>query len=78
MNAQLKVFDDLPPVGGSCAESDPDAWFPEKGESPRMAKRICLGCPIRSDCLEWALRTDVRFGIWGGFSTQERQKLTRK
>lgn len=73
-----KIFEDLPPVGGSCAESDPDAWFPEKGDSPRLAKLICLSCPIRSECLEWAMRTDDRFGVWGGMTAQERRKLRKK
>ncbi len=53
-----------------CAQTDPEAFFPEKGGSTREAKRICLGCEVRSECLEYALRHDERFGIWGGLSEQ--------
>ena len=38
-----------------CAQTDPEAFFPEKGGSTREAKRICLGCEVRSECLEYAL-----------------------
>jgi len=60
-----------------CAETDPDAFFPEKGGSTREAKKICLGCEVRPECLEWALQNDERFGIWGGLSERERRRLKR-
>jgi hypothetical protein len=49
-----------------CAQTDPEAFFPEKGGSTREAKRICSGCEVRAECLEFALAHDERFGIWGG------------
>jgi WhiB family transcriptional regulator, redox-sensing transcriptional regulator len=58
-----------------CAETDPDAFFPEKGGSTREAKKICLGCDVRDECLEYALQHDERHGIWGGLSDRERRKL---
>ncbi|WP_456992472.1 WhiB family transcriptional regulator [Geodermatophilus sp. SYSU D01105] len=58
-----------------CAETDPEAFFPEKGGSTREAKRVCAGCPVRSQCLEFALANDERFGIWGGLSERERRRL---
>jgi WhiB family transcriptional regulator, redox-sensing transcriptional regulator len=58
-----------------CAETDPEAFFPEKGGSTREAKRVCAGCPVRLQCLETALRNDERFGIWGGLSERERRRL---
>lgn len=60
-----------------CAETDPEAFFPEKGGSTREAKRICLGCEVRDECLEYALAHDERFGIWGGLSERERRRLKR-
>jgi len=60
-----------------CAQTDPEAFFPEKGGSTREAKRICLGCEVRSECLEYALEHDERFGIWGGLSERERRKLKK-
>jgi WhiB family redox-sensing transcriptional regulator len=58
-----------------CAETDPEAFFPEKGGSTREAKRVCTGCAVRSECLEFALSNDERFGIWGGLSERERRRL---
>ncbi|MBB3035627.1 WhiB family redox-sensing transcriptional regulator [Hoyosella altamirensis] len=60
-----------------CAQTDPEAFFPEKGGSTREAKRICLGCEVRDECLEYALANDERFGIWGGLSERERRRLKR-
>lgn len=57
-----------------CAETDPDAFFPEKGGSTREAKRVCRSCLVRSECLEYALENDERFGVWGGMSERERRR----
>jgi|APGre2960657444_1045066.scaffolds.fasta_scaffold26376_2 WhiB family redox-sensing transcriptional regulator len=61
-----------------CAETDPEAFFPEKGGSTREAKRVCLSCEVRTECLEYALAHDERFGIWGGLSERERRRLKRR
>jgi WhiB family redox-sensing transcriptional regulator len=58
-----------------CAETDPEAFFPEKGGSTREAKKVCLGCDVRAECLEYALTHGERWGIWGGLSERERRKL---
>jgi len=60
-----------------CAQTDPEAFFPEKGGSTREAKKICTGCEVRSECLTYALAHDERFGIWGGLSERERRRLKR-
>lgn len=61
--------------GALCAQSDPDAWFPEMGGPARLAKQICDACPHRRGCLEWALEANEEFGIWGGLTAQERRQL---
>ena len=61
-----------------CAQTDPEAFFPEKGGSTREAKKVCLTCEVRDDCLESALMNDERFGIWGGLSERERRKLKKR
>ena len=61
-----------------CAETDPEAFFPEKGGSTREEKKICTGCEVRADCLEFALSNGERFGIWGGLSERERRRLRRR
>lgn len=61
-----------------CAQTDPEAFFPEKGGSTREAKSVCAACDVRAECLEYALTNDERFGIWGGLSERERRKLKRR
>jgi WhiB family redox-sensing transcriptional regulator len=61
-----------------CAQTDPEAFFPEKGGSTREAKKICQQCEVKSECLEYALANDERFGIWGGLSERERRRLRRR
>jgi len=61
-----------------CAQTDPEAFFPEKGGSTREAKKVCTRCDVRAECLEYALAHDERFGIWGGLSERERRKLKKR
>ncbi len=61
-----------------CAQTDPEAFFPEKGGSTRDAKKICTSCEVRAQCLDYALQNDERFGIWGGLSERERRKLRKR
>ena len=64
-----------------CAQADPDAWFPDKRqrESTQLAKRICARCPVRAQCLEYALSSadtwgGIATGIWDGTTPQERDQ----
>ena len=61
-----------------CAQTDPEAFFPEKGGSTRDAKRVCGVCPVREECLQYAMDNDERFGIWGGLSERERRRLRKQ
>ena len=61
-----------------CAQTDPEAFFPEKGGSTREAKKVCTSCDVRAQCLEYALTFDERFGIWGGLSERERRRIRRQ
>ncbi|MDQ5816234.1 MAG: WhiB family transcriptional regulator [Actinomycetota bacterium] len=61
--------------GGACVGApDPDLWFPERGQSAEPARRICARCPVRPECLHWALEKD-ELGVWGGLSPRERKRL---
>jgi WhiB family redox-sensing transcriptional regulator len=76
-----QVVDDDNPLSWQtdalCAQTDPEAFFPEKGGSTRDAKRICTTCEVKAQCLDYALQNDERFGIWGGLSERERRRLRR-
>jgi WhiB family redox-sensing transcriptional regulator len=58
-----------------CSQIDPEAFFPEKGGSTRDAKKVCQGCEVRAECLQFAIDHDERFGVWGGLSERERRRL---
>lgn len=76
------LFDDPEQVAWQenalCAQTDPEAFYPEKGGSTREAKRICQGCEVRAECLEYALAHDERFGIWSGLVERERRNLKKR
>ena len=69
------MLPDLRPKA-ACQGKDPDLWFPEKGESSTEAIAICEGCPVRSECLEYAIEAGEAFGIWGGTTPAERRRMT--
>ena len=61
-----------------CAQTDPEAFFPEKGGSTREAKRVCVGGEVRSECLEYALENRIDHGVWGGASERERRRILKR
>ena len=61
-----------------CAETDPEAFFPEKGGPTEEPKRVCRSCEVRAECLEYALEHGMRFGIWGGMSERQRRRLAAR
>ncbi len=72
----FKAFVDQPWVDEAlCAQTDPEAFFPDKGGSTRVAKATCAKCFVQAECLDWALTTNERFGIWGGLSERERRAI---
>jgi WhiB family redox-sensing transcriptional regulator len=61
----------------ACRQNDPDALFVQ-GAAQNRAKSVCLGCPVRTECLADALDNRVEFGVWGGMTERERRALLRK
>ena len=61
----------------ACATTDPELWFPELDSLWRVAqaKKICEKCPVKTECLEYAIRNKFKDGIWGGLSPTERHRL---
>jgi len=62
---------------GSCRSSDPDALFVQ-GAAQNRAKAVCLGCPVRTECLADALDHRIEFGVWGGMTERERRALLKR
>lgn len=61
---------------GICAQADPESFFPEKGKRAPEAIRICLGCPVMSECAEYAITAPVNpHGIWGATTVLERKRI---
>ncbi|MER6443083.1 WhiB family transcriptional regulator [Streptomyces sp. NPDC001185] len=60
-----------------CRTADPDELFVE-GAAQRAAKALCTGCPVRTECLSYALDHRIEHGIWGGMTERERRALLRR
>ncbi|MDF1596683.1 MAG: WhiB family transcriptional regulator [Acidimicrobiia bacterium] len=78
---------ELPPDGSwraraSCRSHDPSLFFGGESTSTtsslQQARAICAGCPVKADCLDYALQTGPRYGIWGGLTQDELQPLRRR
>lgn len=68
-----------------CREHDNVLFFGEEGESELekqaregRAKTICQQCPVQEPCLEFAMETNQKYGIWGGLTDKERASLKRR
>ena len=61
----------------SCRTTNPDELFVQ-GAAQNRAKQLCMGCPVRTECLADALDNRVEFGVWGGMTERERRALLRK
>jgi WhiB family redox-sensing transcriptional regulator len=63
----------------ACATQDPDAFFRHNSRAEaKPAKDVCRECRLRDECLDWALATDQRYGIWGATTPPERNKIMRE
>ena len=61
----------------ACLNTDPDVFFPvavgtAAGKLVTRALRICDGCPVKQQCLDYAMRSGEKDGIWGGTTPEER------
>lgn len=61
----------------ACRGSDPDSLFVQ-GAAQNRAKAICMGCPVRTECLADSLDNRIEFGVWGGMTERERRALLRR
>lgn len=62
----------------SCRDADPEMFFSASEAVTADAVRICGGCPVKGECLSWAIATRVKYGIWGGLDERQRRRLVRR
>jgi WhiB family redox-sensing transcriptional regulator len=64
-------------VFAACKEEKSMKFFPQNRAEEREALAICSMCPVVDDCLDHALESNERFGVWGGTTERQRRKLSR-
>jgi WhiB family transcriptional regulator, redox-sensing transcriptional regulator len=63
----------------ACRDADPELFFSDgNAAGTAVAVRICAGCAVAEECLDWALTARAAFGVWGGTTEQERRRLIRR
>lgn len=70
---------DAAPVIPPCQNTDPDLWFSTDESRTKyiLARNLCNRCPVRRQCLEYALANEEQFGMFGGTTPRDRQKLLK-
>ncbi|MGI8758671.1 MAG: WhiB family transcriptional regulator [Acidimicrobiales bacterium] len=64
---------------GACRGIDPDIFYPiDDDDEAEGAKEVCAQCQVRQACLEFALATHERDGVWGGATERERRRMIRQ
>lgn len=61
-----------------CRDTDPDLWFVEHAEvgySYKLATQLCATCPVQNLCATYAIKAGEEYGIWGGLTPRQRQKM---
>lgn len=61
----------------ACRTGSPDELF-VKGAEQNKAKKVCAGCPVKTECLAEALDNRIEWGVWGGMTERERRALLRR
>jgi WhiB family transcriptional regulator, redox-sensing transcriptional regulator len=62
----------------ACRGVDPDIFYPVSDEEAEDARAICRSCPVQEPCLEWALASREKEGVWGGATERERRRIIRR
>lgn len=59
----------------ACLHADTELFFPDKGQQPDAAKRVCGRCCVRLQCANYALADETLHGVWGGLTDRERREI---
>jgi WhiB family transcriptional regulator, redox-sensing transcriptional regulator len=61
-----------------CREVSSSEFFPSDGVGVERARRVCAECPVKTECLEYALKYRIDHGVWGGCSERERRRILKR
>lgn len=59
----------------ACRDRDPSFFFPSTGDGVLRAQVVCARCPVKAECLDYALTNEIHHGVWGGMSERARRRL---
>lgn len=63
---------------GACKGLDPSIFYPDDESEANDAKAVCTACSVRVACLEYALQSREKQGVWGGATERERRRMVRQ
>lgn len=63
---------------GHCRYSPSGAFFPSDGVGVDAARQVCAECPVKAQCLDYALDHRIEHGVWGGCSERERRRILKR
>lgn len=62
----------------ACRDKPTEFFYPPRGGNVSGPQAVCAGCPVREECLDYAIANGDHFGIWGGLSDKQRRKVRRQ
>lgn len=62
----------------ACRNLDTEIFFPDSEADAGPALSVCAACPVRAECLDWAIATRQHDGVWGGTTESERKRIRRR
>jgi WhiB family redox-sensing transcriptional regulator len=79
----MKAFSSFLGAGGweddaACKGAQADIFFAPGATQEHRAKVVCRACPVRWECLAYALKHRVEHGVWGGLTDRERRKILNR
>lgn len=75
----IKSFERAPWMAQGECQGMPTSWFfPARGESLAEQRAVCAVCPVKTECLDYALRNGEKYGVWGGTGERERRLMRRE
>ena len=62
----------------ACRGAGTETFYPATPDEEAEALSICATCPVRAQCLDYAVRNHETYGIWGGTTPEQRRRIRRE